>query len=190
VNTTVVGATVPQNVDEFGAEASIDLLLASAAPPLARGDWCTDDTEDGRSLPAVIMRVEDVGSLRTCTLSCWTQRGVGFQPAGRLANHTAARLRRICAMDCSTGRWLLWRWAQDACECGATPIPGTVWWVEWIAFGVGIYDPQAEWTAKTDLAVVVWGVVLRAMWVVGLMRQNQLLVVTTISQLKLVESNS
>ena len=35
-----------------------------------------------------------------------------------------------------------------------------------IAFGVGIYGPQAEWTAKTDLAVTVWGAVLRAMRVV------------------------
>eukprot|EP01043_Picozoa_sp_COSAG02_P008228 COSAG02_NODE_259_length_26776_cov_1723.750084_23_plen_285_part_00 len=79
-----------------------DVVLTSTVPTLARGDWCTDDAEDGRSLPTTIMRVEDVGSLRTCTLSCWKQRGAAFQPAGRLVNRTVSRLWRIDAVDCST----------------------------------------------------------------------------------------
>lgn len=51
------------------------------------------------------MWVEGVGSLHTCTLSCWKQRGAGFQPAGRLINRTVTRLRRIDAVDCSTVVW-------------------------------------------------------------------------------------
>ena len=52
-------------------------------------------------------------------------------------------------------------------------MPSTVRRSEWIAFGVGIYDPQAAWTAKTDLAVTVWGAVLYAMRVVTAARLRE-----------------
>ena len=50
------------------------------------------------------------------------------------------------------------RFTYNVCESGPIFVQ--------ISTSADIYDPQAEWTAKTDLAVAVWGAVLRAMRVV------------------------
>jgi hypothetical protein len=45
-------------------------LLSAAAPVATHGEWYVDgDTTSSQTLPTMIMRMEDVGGLRACTMS-------------------------------------------------------------------------------------------------------------------------